>query len=43
VGAPFVLPEVDDEVLVAFDHWDIRFPVVIGRLWNGVDKPPTTP
>ncbi len=43
VGAPFVLPEVDDEVLVAFNHGDIRFPVVIGTLWNGIDKPPTTP
>jgi type VI secretion system secreted protein VgrG len=43
VAAPFVLPEVDDEVLVAFDHGDIRFPVVIGTLWNGRDKPPTSP
>jgi len=43
VGSPFVLPEVDDEVLVAFDHGDIRFPVVIGTLWNGKDKPPATP
>lgn len=35
----FFLPEVDDEVLVAFEHGDIRFPYVIGMLWNGVDKP----
>jgi uncharacterized protein involved in type VI secretion and phage assembly len=38
----FFLPEVDDEVLVAFDHGDIRFPYVIGALWNGVDVPPAT-
>jgi uncharacterized protein involved in type VI secretion and phage assembly len=36
----FFLPEVNDEVLVAFDHGDIRFPYVIGALWNGKDKPP---
>ena len=36
----FFLPEVDDEVLVMFEHDDMRFPYVIGSLWNGVDKPP---
>lgn len=36
----FFLPEVDDEVLVAFEHGDVRFPYVLGALWNGKDKPP---
>jgi uncharacterized protein involved in type VI secretion and phage assembly len=40
-GAYF-LPEVDDEVLVAFDHGDVRFPYVLGALWNGQDSPPIT-
>ncbi|NLW46372.1 MAG: phage tail protein [Firmicutes bacterium] len=35
----FFLPEIDDEVLVAFEHGDINIPYVIGALWNGVDKP----
>lgn len=35
-----LLPEVDDEVLVAFEHGDPRFPYVLGVLWNGKDKPP---
>jgi phage baseplate assembly protein V len=39
-GAVFV-PEVGDEVLVAFVHGDMRFPIVLGGLYNGVDKPPT--
>lgn len=34
------LPEVDDEVLVAFEHGDIRRPYILGALWNGRDKPP---
>ncbi len=34
------LPEIDDEVLVAFEHGDIRRPYVLGALWNGRDKPP---
>jgi phage protein D len=34
------LPEVNDEVLVGFEMGDIRFPYVIGGLWNGVEAPP---
>ena len=36
----YFLPEVGDEVLVAFERGDMRFPYVIGALWNGQDKPP---
>lgn len=38
----YFLPEVDDEVLVIFEHGDMRFPYVIGALWNGKDSPPAT-
>lgn len=34
------IPEVNDEVLVAFHHGDISEPYVLGGLWNGVDAPP---
>ncbi len=36
----FVAPEVDDEVLVVFEHGDVRMPFVLGGLYNGKDKPP---
>lgn len=38
----FFIPEVDDEVLVAFGNGDINEPYIIGSLWNGVDLPPET-
>jgi uncharacterized protein involved in type VI secretion and phage assembly len=34
------LPEIDDEVLVAFEHGDINHPYVVGCLWNGKDQVP---
>ncbi|WP_159789970.1 VgrG-related protein [Sodalinema gerasimenkoae] len=33
------LPEIDDEVLVAFEHGDIHRPYILGSVWNGVDSP----
>ncbi|MFD7504105.1 phage baseplate assembly protein V [Streptomyces sp. NPDC059850] len=39
-GSVFV-PEKGDEVLVAFVHGDMRYPIVLGGLYNGADKPPT--
>ncbi|MGG6296325.1 VgrG-related protein [Leptolyngbya sp. AN02str] len=34
------LPEINDEVLVAFEHADIHRPYIIGNVWNGMDAPP---
>lgn len=36
------LPEVNDEVLVAFEHGDIHRPYIIGGVWNGQDATPRT-
>lgn len=36
----YFLPEVGDEVLVAFEDGDIHHPYVLGALWNGQDVPP---
>jgi uncharacterized protein involved in type VI secretion and phage assembly len=38
-GSWFV-PDVNDEVLVAFEAGDPRRPYVLGSLWNGQDAPP---
>lgn len=36
----YFLPEVDEEVLVAFEHGDPRFPYVLGALWSSDAAPP---
>jgi phage protein D len=38
-GIEFI-PEVNDEVLVAFEMGDMRHPYIIGGLWNGKEPPP---
>lgn len=38
----YFLPEVGDEVLVAFKNGDIDHPVIIGSLWSKKMKPPET-
>jgi uncharacterized protein involved in type VI secretion and phage assembly len=36
----YFLPEVDDEVIVAFERGDMRLPYVLGSLWNQANPPP---
>jgi uncharacterized protein involved in type VI secretion and phage assembly len=33
------LPHVGDELAIGFEHGDVRRPVALGTLFNGVDKP----
>ena len=34
-----MLPQVDEEVVIGFEHGDARRPIVLGSLFNGQDKP----
>jgi uncharacterized protein involved in type VI secretion and phage assembly len=34
------VPQIGDEVLVAFNHGDVRDPYVLGTCWNTMDRPP---
>lgn len=36
----YFMPEEEDEVLVAFEHGELDRPIILGALWNTVDKPP---
>ena len=37
----FFVPEIGDQVLVAFNHGDMLRPIILGSLYNDKDKPPT--
>ncbi|MFC4909634.1 VgrG-related protein [Actinomadura gamaensis] len=39
-GGSLIMPEVNDEVLVAFDRGALDHPYVLGGLYNGVDRLP---
>jgi phage baseplate assembly protein V len=37
----YFIPQVGEEVLVAFQHGDVRDVYILGSLWNGTDRPPS--
>jgi uncharacterized protein involved in type VI secretion and phage assembly len=36
----YAIPQTGDEVVLAFHQGDVNEPIVIGSLWNNVDRPP---
>ena len=36
----YFIPNLNDEVLVAFEHGDVNAPYIIGSLWNAMAPPP---
>jgi uncharacterized protein involved in type VI secretion and phage assembly len=38
----YFLPDIGDQVLVAFERDDLNLPIIIGSLWNVTARPPET-
>lgn len=41
-GATGLVPEVDDEVVLAFEHGDPNDPIIVGSIWNSQGAPPNS-
>jgi len=40
LSGDYFIPNIGDEVLVAFEHGDVRAPYILGSLWNAIVRPP---
>lgn len=40
MSGTYFIPDMNTEVLVAFEHGDVNFPYIIGTLWNNLARPP---
>lgn len=40
IHGTYFIPNIGDEVLVAFEHGDVNAPYIIGSLWNALAPPP---
>ena len=40
LSGDYYIPNVGDEVLVAFEHGDVNAPYILGSLWNAIQRPP---
>lgn len=36
----YFIPNPGDDVLIAFEHGDVKVPYVVGSLWNHISRPP---
>jgi phage baseplate assembly protein gpV len=40
LSGQYMIPDIGDEVLVAFEHGDVNAPYILGCLWNASAPPP---
>jgi uncharacterized protein involved in type VI secretion and phage assembly len=38
----YFMPQIDDEVIVAYNHGDVADIYILGSLWNTLDRPPAS-